>query len=43
MRTPCRAGCTVPDRPELRLRTLTNVFAHAPAEGVELRVDATEV
>ncbi|MEV7536956.1 transposase family protein [Streptomyces hydrogenans] len=36
-------GCTVPDRPGLRLRTLTDVFAHAQAEGVELRLDATEI
>ncbi|MEU9318319.1 transposase family protein [Streptomyces sp. NPDC048295] len=36
-------GCAVPDRPGLRLRTLTDVFAHAQAEGVELRLDATEI
>ncbi|MFC9285419.1 transposase family protein [Streptomyces sp. NPDC057052] len=36
-------GCAVPDRPGLRLRTLTDVFAHARAEGIELRLDATEV
>lgn len=36
-------GCAVPDRPGLRLRTLTDVFAYAQAEGVELRLDATEV
>nr|WP_244218578.1 transposase family protein [Streptomyces corchorusii] len=27
-------GCAVPYRPGLRLRTLTDVFAHAQAEGV---------
>lgn len=36
-------GCAVPDRPGLRLRTLADVFAHAQAEGIELRLDATEV
>lgn len=36
-------GCAVPDRPGLRLRTLTDVFAYGRAEGVELRLDATEV
>ncbi|WP_190160985.1 transposase family protein [Streptomyces litmocidini] len=36
-------GCAVPDRPGLRLRILTDVFAYAQAEGVELRLDATEI
>ncbi|MFF4082764.1 transposase family protein [Streptomyces sp. NPDC001777] len=36
-------GRAVPDRPGLRLRTRTEVFAHARAEGVELRPDATEI
>ncbi|MFE6127531.1 transposase family protein [Streptomyces sp. NPDC056437] len=36
-------GCAVPDRPGLRLRTLPDVFAYAQAEGVELRLDATEI
>ncbi len=36
-------GCAVPDRPGLRLRTLADVFAYAQTEGVELRLDATEV
>ncbi|MFI1176619.1 transposase family protein [Streptomyces melanogenes] len=36
-------GCAVPGRPGLRLRTLEDVFAYAQAEGVELRLDATEV
>lgn len=36
-------GFAVPDRPDLRLRTLEDVFAYAQAEGVELRLDATEV
>ncbi|MEU4089564.1 transposase family protein [Streptomyces aureus] len=36
-------GFAVPDRPGLRLRTLEDVFAYAQAEGVELRLDATEV
>lgn len=36
-------GCAVPDRPGLRLRPLADVFAYAQAEGVELRLDATEV
>ncbi|MFE9139714.1 transposase family protein [Streptomyces sp. NPDC007355] len=36
-------GCAVPDRPGLRLRTLADVFAYARAEGIELRLDATEI
>ncbi|MFH8411287.1 transposase family protein [Streptomyces sp. NPDC018019] len=36
-------GFAVPDRPGLRLRTLEDAFAYAQAEGVELRLDATEV
>ncbi|MFI8915051.1 transposase family protein [Streptomyces sp. NPDC053513] len=36
-------GCTVPDRPGLRLQSLADVFAYAQAEGVELRLDATEI
>jgi hypothetical protein len=40
---PAGRGCAVPDRPGLRLRTLTDVSAYAQAEGIELRLDATEV
>ncbi|MES9512101.1 transposase family protein [Streptomyces sp. NPDC000609] len=36
-------GYAVPDRPGLRLRTLTDAFAYARAEGIELRLDATEI
>ncbi|MFJ7495195.1 transposase family protein [Streptomyces sp. NPDC097727] len=36
-------GFAVPDRPGLRLRTLEDLFAYADAEGVELRLDGTEV
>lgn len=36
-------GCAVPDRPGLRLRTLTDVFTYAQAEGVELGLDGTEI
>ncbi|MFK0113935.1 transposase family protein [Streptomyces sp. NPDC091217] len=36
-------GFAVPDRPGVRLRTLADVFAHAEAEGVTLRLDGTEV
>jgi hypothetical protein len=36
-------GFAVPGKPELRLRTLADVFAHAEAEGVKLRFDGTEV
>jgi hypothetical protein len=36
-------GFAVKDHPELRLRTLADVFAYAAAEGVELRIDGTEV
>ncbi|MFD3476698.1 transposase family protein [Streptomyces sp. NPDC058695] len=35
-------GFAVPDRPGLRLRTLADVFAHAAAESVKLRIDGTE-
>jgi DDE superfamily endonuclease/Helix-turn-helix of DDE superfamily endonuclease len=36
-------GFAVADRPGVRLRTLADVFAYAAAEGVELRIDGTEV
>jgi hypothetical protein len=36
-------GFAVPTSPDLRLRTLADVFAYAAAEGVELRIDGTEV
>jgi hypothetical protein len=36
-------GFAVPGKPELRLRTLADVFAYAAAEGVKLRIDGTEV
>ncbi len=36
-------GFAVPDHPGVRLRTLADVFADAQAEGVELRIDGTEV
>jgi hypothetical protein len=36
-------GCAVPGQPGLRLRTLSDLFAYAAAEGVELRIDGTEV
>ncbi|MEW2290405.1 hypothetical protein [Streptomyces sp. NPDC047841] len=36
-------GFAVPGRPGIRLRTLEDLFAHADAEGVELRIDGTEV
>jgi hypothetical protein len=36
-------GFAVPGRPGVRLHTLTDVFAYAAAEGVELRIDRTEV
>lgn len=36
-------GFAVPGRPGVRLRTLADVFAYAAAEGVELRIDGTEV
>ena len=36
-------GFAVPAKPGLRLRTLADVFAYAAAEGVELRIDGTEV
>ncbi len=42
---PLLAACgfAVPGTPGLRLRTLADVFAYAAAEGVELRIDGTEV
>lgn len=36
-------GFAVPGSPHLRLRTLADVFAYVAAEGVELRLDGTEV
>ena len=36
-------GFAVPGKPGLRLRTLADVFAYAATEGVELRIDGTEV
>src|SRR5213078_1441956 len=36
-------GFAVLGKPGLRLRTLADVFAYAAAEGVELRIDGTEV
>lgn len=36
-------GFAVPGQPGVRLRPLEDVFAYAQAEGVELRLDATEV
>ncbi|MFF1918903.1 transposase family protein [Streptomyces sp. NPDC058239] len=36
-------GFTIPDRPGLRLRTLEDLFAYATAEGVDLRIDGTDV
>jgi DDE superfamily endonuclease/Helix-turn-helix of DDE superfamily endonuclease len=36
-------GFAVPGNPNLRLHTLADVFAYAAAEGVELRIDGTEV
>jgi DDE superfamily endonuclease len=36
-------GFAVPASPDLRLRTLADVFAYAASHGVELRIDATEV
>ncbi len=36
-------GFAIPDRPGTLLRTLEDLFAYADAEGVELRIDGTEV
>jgi hypothetical protein len=36
-------GFAVPDRPGLRIRTLEDLFAYAEAEGIDLRIDGTEV
>lgn len=38
-----RRGFAVSERPGTRLRTLADLFAYAAAEGVELRIDGTEV
>ncbi|MEU8952634.1 hypothetical protein [Streptomyces sp. NPDC048489] len=35
-------GCAVSGSLGLRFRTLTDVFAYVQAEGIELRLDATE-
>jgi hypothetical protein len=40
---PAQRAFAVPGTPELRLRTLADVFAYTAAEGVRLRVDGTEV
>ncbi|MEU2866497.1 transposase family protein [Streptomyces mirabilis] len=40
---PARRGFAVPQRPGARLHTLADVYAYAEAEGVDLRVDGTEV
>ncbi|MGW7012686.1 hypothetical protein ACWGBJ_19080 [Streptomyces sp. NPDC054951] len=40
---PAARGFAVPGHLDLRLRTLEDVFAHAAAEGVELRLDGTEI
>jgi hypothetical protein len=42
-RCPRPAASPSPGKPGLRLRTLADVFAYAAAEGVELRIDGTEV
>lgn len=39
---PADRGFAVPDRPGIRLRTLEDVFAHAAAEDVILRIDGME-
>ncbi|WP_243146354.1 helix-turn-helix domain-containing protein [Streptomyces rapamycinicus] len=36
-------GRAAPDRPDVRLRTMADVFAYAQTEGIELRLDATEI
>ena len=36
-------GFAVPGHPDLRLRTLSDAFAYAAAQGVDLRIDGTEV
>ncbi len=36
-------GFAVPGKPGLRLKTLADVFVYAAAEGVQLRIDGTEV
>ncbi|MGG2463772.1 transposase family protein [Streptomyces sp. RGM 3693] len=36
-------GFAVPDHPGLRLHTLEDLFAYADAEGVDVRIDGTEV
>ncbi|SNT60822.1 hypothetical protein SAMN05216252_1774 [Actinacidiphila glaucinigra] len=36
-------GCAVPDRADLRLLTLADVFAYAQAANVELRLHTTEI
>ncbi|SHM26815.1 MULTISPECIES: transposase family protein [Streptomyces] len=44
VRRPLAAcGFAVPDCPGRRSRTLENLFAYADAEGIELRLDGTEV
>ncbi|MFC9706328.1 transposase family protein [Streptomyces sp. NPDC056943] len=40
---PAAYGFAIPDRPGVRLCTLEDLFAYVDAEGVELRIDGTEV
>ncbi|MEU4930722.1 transposase family protein [Streptomyces yokosukanensis] len=40
---PAARGFAIPDRLGVRLRTLEDLFAYADAEGVDLRIDGTEV
>lgn len=39
---PAAHGLAVPDRPQVRLRTLADVFAYAETEGITLRIDGAE-
>src|SRR4051812_36891439 len=40
---PAAHGFALPHRPRPRIRTLEDLFAYADIEGVELRIDGTEV
>jgi DDE superfamily endonuclease/Helix-turn-helix of DDE superfamily endonuclease len=40
---PAARGLAVPGEPGIRLRTLADLFAHAAARGVTIRLDGTEV
>ncbi|WP_329461123.1 hypothetical protein [Streptomyces sp. NBC_01431] len=39
---PAARGFAVPDRSDIRLHTLADVFAYSEAEGIRLQIDGVE-